>query len=128
MNLNSRGKEATAEWWLKQLADLERELEIATDAIARNSLAEFEQSLWRQEMLCSGLKRSMQSLRRAGLDSQPLKALRASARSVWTANRSYAVLIARTRQSAAVLQDLCGLYRHLPSRRLSLEPTLSCEA
>lgn len=127
MNSTAPDPSVTEPSCLRQLAELERELGIATDAIARNCLSDFEQSLWRQEMLCAGVKRALHSLRAPQPKTQA-HALQTRAQSLRTANQAYAVLIARSQASAALLQGLCSLYRHSRVSASGPQRIFSCEA
>ena len=114
---------------LQQLLELEHELEIAMDAIAHNALVEFEQSLWRQEMLCQGLKRALPALVRSPEMGRLRSDLHQAAASLLERKRGFEALVGRSKQNSALLQDLCGLYLHLPlSASASETSSLSCEA
>jgi len=89
--------------------DLETELKTATRAISCNELARLEESLWRQEMLCAKLKRSISSARP---DLMTTDHLQESAARLQAQSRIYEKLVARASRSTAVLQHLCSLYRN----------------
>jgi hypothetical protein len=111
------------------LRDLQREISIAIDCIARNALGDLELSLWRQEMLCAGLKRAIVAIRLSSADWSPRECLRELATALQDRAQVYALLVGQCRRSNAVLRDLCGLYgdaRGLPENS-NVTPLL-CEA
>lgn len=91
---------------------LEQEIQTATSAISRNMLKDFEESLWRQEMLCARLKRSMIAIRPDRLKLEAAGSVRESAARLLAKSQSYGKLVARSSRSAAVLQHLCALYKN----------------
>jgi hypothetical protein len=97
---------------VKTIGDLEQELQTAMSAIGCNMLKDFEESLWRQEMLCARLKRSISRLRLDPLKDEAARCLHESAVRLQAKSRSYEKLVARSSRSAAVLQHLCALYRN----------------
>jgi hypothetical protein len=120
---------SAAETCVQQLEDLQHELQTAISAVARNSLADFEHSLWRQEMLCAGLKRSIFVLGRYAADKQSLAPLRVANIVLQNLNRSYESLVQQSSRSVALLQDLCSLYKNAPLSAIDgALPSLSCEA
>src|SRR5579864_9367065 len=98
--------------WVMILRDLEQEVRTATTAIARNRLADLEESLWRQETLCSTLKRSIVALRLAKLSAAPTVHLRDAATDLRAQTLIYEKLVAQSSRSTAILQHLCSLYRN----------------
>jgi hypothetical protein len=114
---------------LRQLKDLQDELQVAISAIARNSLPDLELSLWRQEMLCAGLKRSLFVLARSTPGKEMLGHLRSETVSLQQVNLSYESLVQQSSWSMSLLQDLCSLYKNAPAHSiLHALPSLSCEA
>jgi hypothetical protein len=114
---------------LRRLAELHSEMKAAIAAIASNSLSDLEHSLWRQEMICAGLKRSIFTLRRSALSAETLGNLRDVSHSLRELNRSYESLVQQSNRSAALLLDLCRLYTHVPAPVHGTAPnSLSCEA
>lgn len=111
------------------LEDLQHELQDAISAVARNSLADFELSLWRQEMLCAGLRRSTFLLGRSSVGKETLCGLRVASVALRRLNCSYESLVQQSSRSVALLQDLCSLYKNTPVPTIDHTiPSLSCEA
>jgi hypothetical protein len=111
------------------LRDLQQEISIAIDCIARNALGDLELSLWRQEMLCAGLKRAIVAICPSIADWSTRECLRERATALQDRAQVYALLIGQCRRSNAVLRDLCGLYgnaKGLPEN--SNVASLLCEA
>jgi hypothetical protein len=129
MKDNSNPASKEQELCLQHLEALQREVKIAVSAIAHNSLPEFEQSLWRQEMLCAGLKRLLLAVRRSTREIDDLGRLQAAGGRLRTLNRTYEGLVRRATQSAAQLRGLCQLYTNVPAPQMRPATTsLSCEA
>src|ERR1700739_2516776 len=97
---------------VKIIEDLVQELQAAANAIGCNKLAGFEESLWRQEMLCARLKRKIATLRADSPKVESSNPLRNSAMRLQAQTQIYENLVARSSRSAAVLQHLCALYRN----------------
>jgi hypothetical protein len=114
---------------LQNVKDLQDELQAAISAVARNSLSDLELSLWRQEMLCAGLKRSLFVLRRSAPGKELLRRLRGESVSLQHMNRSYESLVQQSSRSMSLLQDLCSLYTNAPVPAIDHAlSSLSCEA
>ncbi len=104
------------EAYLEQLELLRAEMNDAMLAISGNSLQALEESLWRQEVLCVSLKRLLQSLQGAQIDSTILVRMQSATTALHTVNQSYAGLIQRSRSSADLLYSLCRSYNEASSR------------
>ena len=92
------------------LASIQREFQTAVHSICNNALQDFELSLWRQEMLCGLLKRSVTSIRSSpishyspGVLEKPLAGLKADL-------ERYQRVVLRCARTTAVLQELSLLY------------------
>lgn len=114
---------------LQQMEALRHEIETAIDAVAQNSLPDFEHSLWQQEMLSVGLRRSLSTLAVLPVDAALLTRVRQADALLRQTARGYQRLVEQSSQSGAVLRDLCSLYQHAPvSVTSTRQQTLSCEA
>jgi len=114
---------------LQVLKELRDELQAALSAVARNALPDLELSLWRQEMLCMGLKRSLFLLKRSVPGKEVLRHLRDASISLQNMNRSYESLVQQSNRSTSLLLDLCSLYKDAPVPAIDHAlPSLSCEA
>lgn len=128
MNSSSmRDGTAIAQQYLKQATALRLQLLAAMDAIAHNSLPDFEQSLWQQEMLSSGMRRSLQLMQHLYLQPSLLSELRSANASLQQLSRTYQGLIGQASQSAALLRGVCTLYGQATSPAHNQQP-LCCEA
>jgi hypothetical protein len=97
---------------VKLLEDLEKEIETATNAVARNKLGDFEESLWRQETTCARLKRSIAAISPATPGATGRASLREAATCIRARTQVYEKLITQSSRSTAILQHLCSLYRN----------------
>lgn len=97
---------------VKLLKGLEQEIEDGMTAIARNRLADLEESLWKQEAICAKLKRSIGMIRPDMLNAGSAGSLREGASLVKTQSQIYEKLVAQSSRSSAILQHLCSLYRN----------------
>lgn len=114
---------------LQQMEALHSELEVATDAIARNCLADFEQSLWQQEMLSTSLRRNLAVLNTFRVDDALRIRVRSAGARLQQAGNIYQRLVERSSRFSIVLQDLGNLYLHaLDNPDLTHPQTISYEA
>jgi hypothetical protein len=97
---------------VKLIKVLEQEIQEGMTAIARNRLADFEESLWRQEAICVKLKRSIGTIRPGILNTGSYGQLREAASLLKTRSQIYEKLVAQSSRSSAILQHLCSLYRN----------------
>jgi hypothetical protein len=95
---------------LEQISDMSRQVEVAIAAVARNSLVDFENSLWHQEMLCETLKRSVVLLRDSVQNDEARARLSEALGALFKLNRTYESLMLQSSHTAAVLHDLCARY------------------
>ena len=119
---------AVAQQYLQQASALRLQLLTAMDAIGRNSLPEFEQSLWQQEMLSTGMRRILQLLRTLHVQPSLLAELRSANASLQRLSHTYQGLIGQASQSATLLRGVCTLYGQAPSPTSSKQQLLHCEA
>jgi hypothetical protein len=97
---------------VKWIGDLEQEIQTAAGAIARNNLRDLEESLWRQETLCAGLKRSISTVCLAAPSAGSRATLREAASELRTQSQIYGKLVTQSSRSITILQHLCSLYRN----------------
>lgn len=126
--LTERDGTAAAQHYLQQAAALRLELLTAMDAIGRNSLPDFEQSLWQQEMLSTGMRRNLQLLRVLHIQPSLLAKLRSVNASLQQVSRTYQGLIGQASQSANLLRGVCTLYGQTTSPTPGTQQLLHCEA
>jgi hypothetical protein len=113
--------------WAQLLCALQQEIQTAVHAISRNALSDLELCLWRQEMLCGRLKRNFAGMSESARNEPFRSAFREALTQVKAESDKYQKVVLRCSRSAAVLQDLCLLYRGAaPARRENILP-LSCE-
>ena len=118
---------AVAQHYVQQATALRQELLTAVIAIAQNSLSGFEQSLWQQEMLSSGMRRNVQLLRHLHLQPSLLEELRSANTALQQVSQAYQGLIGQVSQSAALLRGVCTLYGQAPLATPNKQQ-LYCEA
>jgi hypothetical protein len=126
--------------YLQQLQALAVEISVATDAIATNALPRFQESVAKQEMLCSDLA-TMANTVSEGIRSshQPLvehidaaveMKIRATSKAIRELNLQYAALLKHSGKSIALLSLLCnshtGRFQEARGSRLKYQ-TWSCE-
>jgi L-lactate utilization protein LutC len=103
--------------YLQQLQALASEICVAMDAIAANALTSFQESVAKQEMLCSVLASMAKTSReKARLPEQPLLVLsdssiepriQAASEAIRQLNLQYAALLRHSGRSIALLASLC---------------------
>lgn len=102
---------ATAlETCVQLLQNLQQEIQTSVGAVSQNNLREFELSLWRQEMVCSNLRRLLAADDTLATDSKSAGTLHDAAIELKFQTDVFARLVERCRRSTAILQDLCSLY------------------
>ena len=133
--LSTHEMQSTGAAYLRQMDDLRDEIQSAMRAIAGNSLSVLEGSLWRQEVLCTSLRHLARTLGPDALSGPLTARLRDTSLALQELNRTYALLIQQSSQSADLLYRLCRGYRDQTSATPtpSLRPsdsvqTWSCEA
>ena len=110
---------------LEQISDMGRQVEVAIAAVARNSLVDFENSLWHQEMLCETLKRSVLLLRDSVQNDEARARLSDALTALYKLNRTYESLMLQSSHTAAVLHDLCARYSGQCRLRSCVKPARS---
>ena len=114
---------------LVHVEQLIEELHVAMSGVARNSVEEMEHSLWRQEMLCAALARTVHRLRGAPHHDANLVAMHSAAAALGCVNRTYGSLVQQGKRSVAPLLELCYSYRGTSASSPDpLITPLSCEA
>lgn len=98
--------------YLEQLAELSSAVSDALFAIGGDSVEQLEDSLWRQQILCVTLQRSLQNLSSKGLSRSALQHVIHAFRELTTLNASYALLVEQARSSTELLYQLCFCYSH----------------
>jgi hypothetical protein len=126
--------------YLQQLQALAFEISVATDAIAANALPKLQESVAKQEMLCSDLAtmadsvnegfRSSERTLLAHSDNAVELKIRATSKAISELNLQYAALLKHSGRSIALLASLCRSHTgnfqeaHGPRRK---HQTWSCE-
>ena len=95
---------------LAEIDSLGREISVAISAISGNSLRALEESLWRQEVLCTSLKQLLQTLGRS-TDSTTMIRMRSAMSDLHRLNQTYAVLVEQSRNSNDLLYALSRGYK-----------------
>lgn len=122
---------ASAAVYLEQTEALREEMQAAMLAIAGDRLHVLEESLWRQQVLCTSLKHLSHSLASDQVESSLMLRIRESSTALREVGRTYAALIQQSREHGDLLSRLCHSYRDAaPSTLPGVAPqrSLSCEA
>lgn len=98
------------ELYVHRLDELREEIGRAMAAISGNKLAALEESLWRQEVLCTGLKHICCTAEQAQPGPALAKELRKSLCALHNANRSYVELLRQAQVSNHLLYALCAAH------------------
>lgn len=114
--------------YLQHVEAMQHQLQVATEAIMRNSLPDFEQSLWQQEMLTTCMRRNLAVLRGAPLDAALLRQLQAAVAALHRATCMYQGLIGQCSHTASLLRSLCTLHGQATPSTSGRLQTLCCEA
>jgi hypothetical protein len=135
----SRPDDEIANAYLLQLQDLAFEISRAMEAIATNSLASFQESVARQEMLCHMIAGIAKTIRAKVWSSEQhllvsdrfLEArIRETSEAIRKQNLQYAALLRHSGRSIALLASLCqshsGQFQEARGSRLKRQ-TWSCE-
>ncbi len=112
-----RTQDQVAANYLQQLQALAFEIAVATDAIAANALPSLQESVAKQEMLCSSLAsmanalseglRSSDQPSHSGIDPAFKLKIRAATETLQQLNLKYAALLKHSGKSIALLILLC---------------------
>ena len=94
------------------LENLQSEIHTSIEAITRNSLVEFEVSLWNQEILCGRIRRLADGIVDSQIDKASLHRLSEALAQIKDNSRIYEQVLQRCQRSTLILQDLCSLYAH----------------
>ncbi len=117
--------------YLHQLESLREEMQAAMLAISGNRLQPLEESLWRQQVLCTSLKHLSSSLSTPDLETSLAQRIRESTLALNEVSRTYSILVQQASQSGDLLLRLCRSYKDtaaptpLPG---VASPRLLCEA
>lgn len=118
----------TVETCVRLLQGLQHEIQTSVGAVSRNNLRAFELSLWRQEMVCSNLKRLLKAGNTRAADATSARALNKAAIALKVQADVYARLVDRCSRSTAILRDLCSLYANASRGVFGTKPNaFNCE-
>lgn len=113
---------------LDEMLALTASVEQAVHALSRNSLPEFEDSLWLQETLGQLLRRSIQKLRCASVSAADRSALRTVAARLLQIVCSYDAVVGEGAKMAAFLRELSNFHQCAPTaEHRGANALLSCE-
>lgn len=96
---------------LGQIEALESAVLTALLALGESSLEELEDSLWKQQVLCSTLQHSLERLRCGTLDTPGLRRVVAAMHALHSLSRTYASAIDQANASTALLWKLSASYQ-----------------
>lgn len=117
--------------YLQDVEALQGEMQSAMLAISGNRISVLEESLWRQQVLCTSLKHLSQSLVAGPVETSLRNRICEANRALEQVNRSYAVLVQQSSQSTDLLLRLCRSYAEaaIPAHASAPQPlSWSCEA
>jgi hypothetical protein len=112
---------------LQLVRAFQQEIQAAVHAISHNALTDLELSLWRQEMLCARLRRSMGTISSHDIREPFRGVLRQALADLKTDSDRYERVVLRCSRSVTVLQDLCALYRGAAPGSRANKLSFSCE-
>ncbi len=126
----------TAVSYLHDVEQLRGEIESAMRHISGNRLAALEDSLWRQQVLCTSLKHLSHSLATESIERPLVRRLQEASAALDQLNRSYTLLVRQASHGNNLLLRLCRSYQEsaqasLPSPTHAAGATArswSCEA
>lgn len=101
----------TAVEYLHDADALRGEIESAMRHISGNRLSALEESLWRQQVLCTSLKHLSQSISAEAVEPSMQRRLREAGAALQQLNRSYSLLIQQSGQQNGLLLQLCRSYQ-----------------
>jgi hypothetical protein len=126
--------------YLQQLQALAFEISVAMDAIAKNAVASFQESVAKQEMLCAVLANLAKNIGVSGTsfegppvvlsDNSVARKIEATTTAIRNLNLQYAALLKHSGRSIALLASLCRTHTgQLQETNLSRSKrqTWSCE-
>ena len=117
--------------YLRELGALGHELQVAMSAIANNALPLFEESVWKQELLCSKLECLARLLDRQKADPLMTERIHLAAQAVHDLNHRYEILVRHSGRFTQLLSNLHNSYSGTADSPLyagsSTRQTLSCE-
>jgi hypothetical protein len=133
-------RDQIAATYLQEMQELAFEITVAMDAIASNTFPRFQDSVARQEMLCTSLAakantvsegfRSSERPLLCGLDPEIERKIRTASGAIRELNLQYAALLKHSGKSIALLALLCrshsGRFQEARGPRLKHQ-TWSCE-
>ncbi len=117
--------------YLQELESLREEMQAAMLAISGNRLSVLEESLWRQQVLCTSLKHLSRSLSSDPVEGSLMRRIRESTAALHDVGRTYSALLQQASESGDLLYRLCRSYKDAAPSPLPGVVTprlLSCEA
>lgn len=117
----------TGKLFVHRIQEMREEIRRAMAAISSNELGALEESLWRQEVLCTGMKQLLRTARQAQPGPALATELRTSLRALYYVNLSYAELVRQSQASNHLIYALCAAHA-AKSDRPAVTPRCSLEA
>ena len=105
--------------YLSDVEQLRVEIESAMLLVSGNRLTALEESLWRQQVLCTSLKHLSTSLLTEPMERPLVRRIQEASSALDQLNRSYALLIQQCGQQNNLLRRLCRSYQE--SAQASIE-------
>ena len=97
--------------YLHDAEQLRGEIEVAMLLISGNRLSALEESLWRQQVLCTSLQHLSRALTAEAIEPPLARRIREASLALQQLTRSYSVLIGQSSQNNDLLLRLCRSYQ-----------------
>lgn len=108
--------------YLHEVEQLRGEIEQSMLFVSSNRLSALEESLWRQQVLCTSLKHLSRSLTTESIERPLMRRIQEASGALDQLNRSYALLIQQSSQGNNLLLRLCRSYQE-SARESAHSPT-----
>lgn len=111
---------------LQQIESLREEIGYAMQAVSGNRLRSFEDSLWKQEVLCVSLKHLLYSLQEVSLSQEAMARVRQAMHELLLVNETYSRLVIQAQRSNSLLHALCHRHEHAPNPNVASHRVSTC--
>lgn len=106
----AQSQKPAGELYVHRIEELREEIRYAMAAISGNQLRALEESLWRQEVLCTGLRHLLGSAQESSTGSWLNPQLQTSLAALHQTNLAYAELLRQAQVSNHLFATLCQSY------------------
>ena len=109
--LRPQADDSPADSYVAEVRRLQDEMAAAMSAISSNSLQVLEESLWRQQVLCTSLRRLLHVVQGATVSPAVSRHMCEATSALHNLNHTYAALVRQSGASADLFQGLCRSYK-----------------